>query len=185
MSDEQQDGTNTGIIFTPTVTEQKIISVLFVITSTLSIVGSFLIILNVKLDKKRTPFRRLLLALSACDIVASVGYMFQPFLSPKDAEGAFVWTVGNMITCNILAFLTQFGMSAVMYSAAVSFYFLLTVRFGLKERKFAKIERWMHIGILSWSIVTSIVGVSMGLFVSFWTNQSHRSGLLGGKLSGE
>mmetsp|Transcript_25847 Transcript_25847/g.63310 ORF Transcript_25847/g.63310 Transcript_25847/m.63310 type:complete len:445 (-) Transcript_25847:567-1901(-) len=153
-----------GIVFAPTVTQQKIISILFPTTSIISIFGSSLIILNVKRDRKRTPFRRLLLALSACDIVASFGYLFQPFLSLKDAEGAFLWTVGNTVSCNILAFLTQFGLSAVIYSAAVSFYFLLTIRFGLQERKFAIIERRMHIGILSWSVITSIVGVSMGLF---------------------
>lgn len=89
--------------------------------------------------------------------------MFQPFFSPNDAEGAFIWTVGNKVSCNILAFVTQFGFSAIMYSAAVSFYFLLTIRFGFQERKFAKIKRWMHIGILSWSIAAAIVGVSLGL----------------------
>ena len=61
MSEKEEE----TITFMPTLAQQEIISLLFVVTSLLSVIGSFLIILNVKKDKKKTPFRRLLLALSA------------------------------------------------------------------------------------------------------------------------
>jgi hypothetical protein len=141
------------------------ISLLVIPPSILSFIGSSLIIYHVRHDKKKTPYRRLLLALSFCDIISTIVWLSQPYLEASDAINSYVWTFGNDATCTVLGFLTQFTITSHLYSAALSIYFLLSIRFGVREATFAKkYERWMHVVIILFGLATAITGVVMGMF---------------------
>jgi hypothetical protein len=167
-------------LYIPTPTQQKVISLLIIPSSILSFIGSSLIIYFVRNEKKTTPYRRILLALSVCDIISTLGWIAQPYLAPSEGSNAYVWAFGNDATCKMLGALTQFGFSAHWYSGALSLYFLLTIRFGMREATFAKkYERWFHLFIILWSVSTSIVGLALGVFFptdlgpGCWVSNNH------------
>ena len=146
-------------------TQESIISTLLVPSSILSILGSSAIIYNVRHDGKKTPYRRILLGLSICDIITSVGWMLQPFLTPTDVESPWVYAVGNDATCTMIGAFGQFGFSAHWYNGFLSYYFLLTVRFGMRQDAFEqRFEYKGHAFIFLWSIATAIAGAAAGLF---------------------
>jgi amino acid transporter len=151
--------------YMPSRSQQVAISAAQLSTSLLSLVGSSLIIHNVRRIKKKTPYRRILLALSACDIISTIGWLMQPFLTPRNAPDPWVWAIGNDATCVMLGALSQFGFSAHWYSGMLSFYFLLKVKFGMREKTFElKYERWIHASIILFSISTAIAGIFLGVF---------------------
>ncbi len=144
-------------LYIPTPNQQKMISILVIPPSILSFIGSSLIIYHVMHDKKKTPYRRLLLAVSFCDIISTIVWLSQPYFIPSDAINSYVWTFGNDATCTVLGFLTQFTITSHLYSAALSIYFLLSIRFGVREATFAKkYERWMHVVIILFGLATAI-----------------------------
>lgn len=146
-------------------TQEGIVSILLLPSSILSILGSSAIIYNVRHDGKKTPYRRILLGLSICDIITSVGWMLQPFLTPTDVEEPWVYAVGNDATCTMIGAFAQFGFSAHWYNGFLSYYFLLTVSFGMREEIFEKrFEYKAHIFIFAWSVATAIYGAAAGIF---------------------
>lgn len=152
-------------IYQPSATEQKLVSILVLPSSILSLIGSSMIIRCIRRDKKSSPYRRLMLALSICDVVGTIGYVLQPFLGPTGIEFSYVWGFGNDATCSFMGALLQFSFSAHWYAGALSFYFLSTVRFGTREDVFAKkYERWIHIVIVLFGMSTAIAGVVMDVF---------------------
>eukprot|EP00980_Cylindrotheca_fusiformis_P006830 scaffold1429_cov110-Cylindrotheca_fusiformis.AAC.2 len=150
--------------YVPTSTQQKYLSLGLLTPSLLSTVGSILIILNIRQDKRKTPYRSILLWLSLYDVVNSISLIFQPYLTPTEVYDAWVWSIGNDATCNMLGALTQFGFSAQLYSGLLSFYFSLTVRFGVKEKTFEKALPYCHGMIAAWSLTTAITGVVVGKY---------------------
>lgn len=157
--------------------QEKAMSILYVISSTLSILGSSAIIYKVISDRvNATAYDRLLVGLSACDLLASIGYGLSPFLLPKQTS-IRVWAIGSNSSCNFLGFMTQFGFSSVLYNGFLSFYYLLTVRYGVKRHVFAKrYEPWFHGIAILFPLITAVVGASMGFYsevqlgVGCWVN---------------
>jgi hypothetical protein len=149
-----------------------------VFAGALSVVGSSSIVYKVISDRaKAAPHDRLMLGLSSCDIVASISYAMSPFLLPQDTSQR-VWARGTDGTCTFLGFLTQFSFSAIVYNMMLSFYYLLTVRFGVKRAQFAKrYEFWMHAVTLLFFLVTASAGLVFGMYSEFdlgygcWVNE--------------
>ena len=103
--------------------------------------------------------------MSGCDIISTIGYAAQPFLALQGYPNSFVWAIGNRQSCAAVGALTQFGFSAHFYSASLAFYFVSTIRYGMRETAFAKkFEKWIHSFILQWSISTPIAGLVMDIF---------------------
>ncbi|CAJ1962356.1 unnamed protein product [Cylindrotheca closterium] len=152
-------------VYIPTLTQQKVISVIGIPTAILSVAGSSLIIHHVLQNSKKTPYRRILLALSCCDIIATFGYIMQPFFVPTGYFNSYVWAFGNKTTCSVLGALTQFAFASHFYGAFLSFYFVSTIRYGMREDAFSKkYERWLHLFIVIWSVGTSVAGLVMDIF---------------------
>ena len=64
--------------------QEKVVSILFVFSGTLSVVGSSTIVYKVLKNRANaTPYDRLMLGLSSCDILASLNFMMAPFLVPE------------------------------------------------------------------------------------------------------
>eukprot|EP00980_Cylindrotheca_fusiformis_P022025 scaffold8910_cov102-Cylindrotheca_fusiformis.AAC.4 len=150
--------------YVPNSTQQKYLSFLSLPPGLISIVGSISIIIHIRQEKRNTPYRSILYWLSWCDVVNSTSLIFQPFLTPAEGAEAWVWSVGNDATCTLLGALTQFGFSTHWYSGLLSFYFLLTVRFGVKEKSFGKALPYCHGIIVLWSITTAITGIIMEVY---------------------
>lgn len=129
----------------PTLTDsqEKVLSLLFVFSGTLSVLGSSIIVFKIlKNLKKATPYDRLMLGLSGFDIVASLTYILTPFILPQETSMR-VWARGTDGTCTFLGFLSQLSFAAVFYNCMLSFYYLLTVRFGVSPLERATNARAM------------------------------------------
>lgn len=145
--------------------EQDIALVLLqIFSSTLSLIGSSIIVFKIlrslHRSKSSTPYDRIILGLSSCDIVSSFTYMLAPFLLPR-ATSNRVWAFGNETTCTWLGFLAQLACYwAIWYNCVLSFYYLLTVRFGVKRKAFIrKYELWMHLSGAIFFPMTAIIGL--------------------------
>jgi len=143
---------------------QAFLSVAPIPSCLLSIAGSSLIIQHVRKGKRMSSYRSILTAMSVCDIIFTCGWMLQPFLSPSTIDQPWIFAVGNAGTCTFLGFVSQFGMSAHCYAALLSFYFVLTVRFGVTQATFTKVLPFFHGLIMIWSIGTAIAGTVLGQF---------------------
>lgn len=94
--------------------QQRILSALSMPTALLSILGSTLIIIRVFRCRlyKKSPYNRLMLALSASDIISSFSAGFGVFLLPQETSDV-IWARGSETTCNLLGFLTQLAIGAI------------------------------------------------------------------------
>lgn len=152
-------------ISTLTDSQESTMSILGAISGSLSILGSSLIVYRVYKNRHSTsPYDRIMLGLSICDIVSSFSFGLGPLLLPTDTSTR-AWASGNERTCNFLGFLTQFSFCAVWYNGLLSLYYLMTVRFGVKRQVFAKkYEPYMHCLSLAFFLSTSISGLIIGLY---------------------
>jgi hypothetical protein len=147
--------------------QKKVLAILPIPSAVLSILGSSIIIYMAIRARKAnpwTPYNRLLLAMSFCDIVSSITLAIAAFLYPKETSNK-AWAFGNDATCSAIGLLNQIGSSGTLYNAMLSFYFLFTARFAIKNDQIAKrIEPAMHIVSLGFPIVTAFVGLFIGVY---------------------
>lgn len=155
---------------TLTIRQEKAISLVGVAPGFLSILGSLAILYKVLHNWARAgPYDRLLLGLSVCDIAATIAYVWSPFWipsDPEDSDSVRIYAIGTPGTCNwLLGWTTQFAFSAICYNGALSFYYLLTVRYSVKRQEFTKTyEPWFHGSILAFFLGTATFGSAIGLF---------------------
>jgi hypothetical protein len=144
---------------TLTVGQEKAMAILPVFSGLLSIFGSLVIVYQVTLKSTRkTPYKRILLGLSSCDVVASVAYALQAFLVPADSSRRY-WAIGNDASCSILGAFTQFSFAAVWYNGFLSYYYLATIRFKVDSKVFAKkYEPIIHFLALGFNLLTAASG---------------------------
>jgi len=145
--------------------QQEIILIVFhVSAATLSLIGSctivFKILRSLSRNQRTTPYDRIILGLSGCDIVSSCTFAMGPFLLPSETSH-WITAIGDDTTCQKLGFLTQLAcMWAVWYNCILSFYYLLTVRFKVKRQEFVqKYEKWLHFSGVIFFPVTAVVGL--------------------------
>jgi hypothetical protein len=147
--------------------QERVLAILPIPSAILSILGSSAIIymaLKSRQQRKWTPYKRLLLAMSICDIIASITISVATFLRPQETSSR-VWAFGNAASCSAIGFLNQMSFSAVLYNGTLSIYFLLKARFGFKNEYIAKcIEPMMHIIAIGYPLITATNGAMMGLY---------------------
>ncbi|CAJ1953928.1 unnamed protein product [Cylindrotheca closterium] len=149
--------------------QDYVLSLLPIPASLLSIFGSVCIIrMNFQTQnnksKKRTPYNRLLIAMSVCDIIYSITLAGSIFLMPQDTSHRILAS-GNDETCTLAGFLMQFSNATIIYNTMLSFYFLCIARFGISNEKISKcIEPFMHILSIGYPLITGLFGAFMGVY---------------------
>jgi hypothetical protein len=136
--------------------------VVMVISCLLSILGSLTIaylILRKGLWKKDF-FQRIMLGLCVADLISTMATLVQPLLMPRFTRVPVA--LGNVHTCEAVAFLSLFVWASYLYSAEISLYFLLTIRYNWKEVRIKSVlEPWVH--IFPWVIPLVIGSASLAL----------------------
>lgn len=108
-----------------------------------------------------------MLGLSAYDILASLSFALAPFLAPTSTSER-VWSIGTERSCTFLGFLSQMSFAAIMYNAWLAYYYLFTVRLGMKRQVFARrFESAMHISTFAYFFFTGLSGVFVGFYGEF------------------
>ena len=144
--------------------QEKILSILPIFPSLLSLLGSAQITYMVLTANRTTPYRRILLGLSCSDILSSIVYPWQAFLVPHETSQR-IWAIGNDATCSLIGFTQQLFFMSIWYNGMLSCYFLLTVRFGVKDPVVARrYEPLMHAIAIGYPLITACIGAGMGWF---------------------
>ena len=144
--------------------QEMILALTPIIPGILSIMGSCTLIRLVIRKGFDSPFRRILFLISAYDILNSVVVNLQNFLTPEETSRR-IWAIGNDQSCTAMGFFFQFSYPSSQYFAVLSFYYILTIRFGMKDQTFAKyVEPIFHIVVLGFSSITAIIGASKGWY---------------------
>jgi len=126
----------------------------------------FKIIRNLRRDSSTTtPYDRIILGLSTCDVISSLTYALGPFLLPRETSKR-VWAFGSRSTCTYLGFFFQLACFwAIWYNCLLSFYYLLTVRFKVRKKDFRKkYELIMHLSGAIFFPVTAATGFFGGWY---------------------
>lgn len=147
--------------------QEQVLAILPIPSAVMSVLGSFLIIFMALKSRERkdwTPYTRLLIAMSTCDIVFSITIGSAAFLRPR-ATSTRVWAFGNDASCSFVGFMNQLSFSAVFYNGMLSMYFLLTARFGLKNEYVSKvIEPMMHAISIGFPLLSAMTGAMLGIY---------------------
>ncbi|CAJ1951372.1 unnamed protein product [Cylindrotheca closterium] len=144
--------------------QEAVVAFLPILPSLLSIAGSVCIIRLVHRKKYRAPYRRLLFGLSAYDVFSSLFVPLQSFLVDKETSRRR-FAVGNEATCNFLGWGFQASCGCFLYFGALSTYYLMVVRFGVKDEYFARrIEPFMHGFIILYSLGTAFAALGENLY---------------------
>eukprot|EP00934_Nitzschia_sp_Nitz4_P005674 Nitzschia sp. Nitz4//scaffold23_size168460//81228//82844//NITZ4_002220-RA/size168460-processed-gene-0.124-mRNA-1//-1//CDS//3329543638//5664//frame0 len=147
-----------------TSSQERTLASLSLIAGSLSLLSSATIIYLVLRSARMSPYKRILLGLSAIDMVASFTYATAPFLLPAETSTR-AWAKGTPATCNFGGFLNQLSFSAFWYNGFLSFYYLATVRLGMSTRVFAKKwEPWVHILSVGWNLGAASLSVVFNIY---------------------
>ena len=128
------------------------------ISAAISIPCSFFIIYEVVYDHRTrgtSPIQRALMAMSFVDIMASSAWFLSTWAVP--ASSGFAFAAGNRISCNFQGFLLQLAVGAPLYNSSLALFYLLMIKMRWSNLQLAKIERWVHIFILTFTWGTSIL----------------------------
>ncbi len=130
------------------------------LSSALSVLANIAILIYLKRSTVglSTVYHRIMLGMSAGDLLASLGMMVTTLPMPSDTIYDFSGaTVGNDISCTVQGFAVWYGTAtAFLYTGALSFYYLLFIKFKMKDDL---IKRCIEPIFIHFSIfVISIVG---------------------------
>ena len=170
-------------------TQEIILSFVPLLTSLLSAIGSATIIYMIAITKRTTQqhnsssnnnrnpstpmssYHRILFGLSCSDLLMSVVISLQPFLGHSDNPERFtlnstrIWAIGNGATCSVLGFWQHISSMNVWYNGMLSVYFLLSVKFGIRQRDLSRhYEPYMHLISIGIPLVTASIGAGLGIY---------------------
>jgi hypothetical protein len=151
----------------PSDAQEQALAILPIPSAILSIVGSSIIIyiaVSSRKQRKWTPYTRLLFVMSVFDIISSVVLSVAPFLRPRETSPR-LWSFGNDATCSAVGFFNQFSATSIFYNGMLSFYFLLTARYGFSNDYIAaKLECWAHLLSVGLPFACACVAAGLGLY---------------------
>lgn len=145
--------------------QEKVLALLPVIPSILSIVSSALVMRLVWRNHFVETYQRLLFAMSVCDVICTANFVIEPFITPHETSRR-IWAVGNDSSCLASGFFYQFSSAAAYYNCMLTVYFVLVIRFNVKE---AVIAKWVEPSMHLLSIVYPLVTASVGTARKVWT----------------
>jgi len=141
-------------------------TVIMMCSASLSVIGSSALLLKILHERAQTgsitPYDRIILGLSCCDIIASLTMILSKFFVPS--ETGDLWAFGNPTTCAAYGFLTQLSISSYWYNCLLSYYFTLTVLSQARRQNLVKkCELWLHLSVIFFPI-TAIMGLYLGYY---------------------
>ena len=109
---------------------------------------------------------RLLLPMSVFDIIGSIGWAFSTTPIPRGSNCSY-GAVGNEATCVTQGFMITLGFIVPMYNAMLCIYYLLVVKYNVRDEVIAKYEPLMHLICICPALSATIVAATNDLFNNF------------------
>lgn len=106
---------------------------------------------------QKTPYRRIVFGMCASDLFLSMAIFIGPFSMPKHIANA-PWGIGNWVSCTFDGmFLTIGWLMGSMYVAFICLYYKCKVVDRMKDDEFVRMEKKVHIFIISCVLVITIL----------------------------
>lgn len=150
-------------------TQEKVLALLPIGPSIASLSSSLTILLVVyqhyHAKRQTTVYHRLLVAMSLCDMFVSFWIPWSHFLVPAETSTR-LWAIGNTDTCAFIGFVNTFCIvTGLLYNAMLSFYFLLTARFGWRDSEIARcLEKPAHFVVVVYPLTCGLTLASLGVY---------------------
>ena len=130
-----------------------------------SALGSLMIISQVcrsEVNRKKTQ-QRLVLGISVANFAVSIVWIFTNFFMPP--ESGALYAMGNKATCEAQGFLVQFFLPVgIFYMCALQLRYLLVIKYGWKEWRIRKIEKWFHLVPILFGAVTAVAALVLNQY---------------------
>jgi hypothetical protein len=112
-----------------------------------------------------------MLAMSVIDIFSSTAWGLTTLPMPEydengDPSGIY-GAKGNGKTCKTQGFFVQLGYTSIFYNMSLSVYFLMVVRYGMKEHQIKKLRLWLHVPALFVGFALAFGGIPLYEKLSF------------------
>ena len=132
-----------------------------------SVMGSFFIVQHVLRDPRRRhrTLTRILLGMAANDLLFSSVSVLSSSVVPREMRPWVPFASGSWATCEATGFLTNgAAVSSAIYNASLTFYYLVTIRYGWTESRVRKVEPCLHFVpmLIGWG--TAIPGLPLELY---------------------
>lgn len=110
-----------------------------------------------------TPYRRLIFAISASDVLQSLALAIGPFSVPRGLPQG-KWAVGNESSCAFDGLLLTYGIAwAPLYTCGLSIYYFYKLKRNMTDEKFTeKIERKLHFAFIVPIICCNLYALANG-----------------------
>eukprot|EP00547_Thalassionema_nitzschioides_P008786 CAMPEP_0194227378 /NCGR_PEP_ID=MMETSP0156-20130528/42827_1 /TAXON_ID=33649 /ORGANISM="Thalassionema nitzschioides, Strain L26-B" /LENGTH=298 /DNA_ID=CAMNT_0038959859 /DNA_START=88 /DNA_END=981 /DNA_ORIENTATION=- len=144
-------------------------------TAALSVLGSTWIIVEFLRDRKKRAmcYHRIIFALSLFDLLSSIWFCINTWAQPNDGPMFHPKGLlhGNNLTCGMSGFSIYLGSLAIpWYNASLSAYYYLTARRQWKEEQVQKkLERFVHLIIVSVAMVFAIIPIFLDLYNTWYS----------------
>lgn len=166
-------------------TEAILLAVVPKVPALFSMLGSSLIMAYIyrrrhKRGKAILSYHRIMFAMSAADLVASLGFFLGTFPIPHDTVGSFgpiYGAVGNDVSCRVMGTYNQLQVLSPLYNGILAIYYLLVVKFRWNELAFQSVENYLHGGAILFAVTTAILGGALDVYGSVdwlcWVTSPH------------
>ena len=161
--------------------KSKALAIVPKFTGFLSFVGSLCLIYDiVRWNRKRTGtntngnthtrkpdsmFHRIMLGLSVFDCMASFVNILSTWPTPSDQSEVIFAASGTTATCTAQGFFNEFGnITTPLYSAALCVWYLLSLKYGLKEEDCKKFELYFHAIPITVGLTMAVAGLPLTLY---------------------
>ncbi|CAB9519194.1 expressed unknown protein [Seminavis robusta] len=155
-----------SMISTLTETQDKALSILPIFSGLLSMWGSYNIIAmycSSDPTKRNNVYQRIMLGLSASDMLASFVLTLHPFMIPA-ATSQRAYASGTDATCSAMGFFQQLAFAEVWYNGMLSFFFLWKIKYSMSHEQMARREPWMHSLAIGFNLITATIGAALGMY---------------------
>lgn len=142
-------------------------SIVPLFTGGLSLIASSIIVREVIVDhrnQKGNAITRLLMSMSVAGALFALGTLMSTFASPSELDYLY-WNIGTTATCDLQGFLLTLGFTASpMFVLALSYFYLLVIRYDYPDMALHKVEGVVHTLIWLVSLTISMVPLVMGMY---------------------
>jgi hypothetical protein len=136
-------------------------------SGSLSIAGSAVILYMILSDRRvklKRVHNRILLGMSAFEIINSSAWLMSVSAVPKGTAGSY-GAKGNQQTCTLQGFMLQVGLVVPFYSLSLCVYHYLVISRNVTDTKISKnVEPYMHIISILFPLSTAIAGIPLQLY---------------------
>jgi len=135
-------------------------------TGFLSMMGSFIIILDVLRNRKKRKqtYSRIMCAMSCFDFITSTMYALSTWPIPRGSGP--LWAAGTQETCTAQGFFIQLSLAAPMYNLCLALYYVFIIKYRWSDYKLASAERFIHPFIGFTAIGIAIAGLPLKIYNS-------------------